>query len=277
MSRPRNICFTLNNYTEIELENLHNNSNEFKYIIFGIEKGELGTPHLQGYAEAYNPTTFKKWKTLIGERCHIEPRLGTSVEASAYCKKDGTYFEYGVISQQGQRNDLETVSKLICNKAKLSDVANQYPLIYIKYHKGLESLSLHQFVDRDPQQPPIVSWLWGGAGVGKTSQIFKKYNIEDIYVKDGTMWWNNYTQQKVILIDDFDGKWPYRDLLRLLDRYPYQGQYKGGYVKINSPFIYITCEYAPHHFWFGNELAQVTRRICEIFEVHSSACTEVAG
>jgi len=54
-------------------------------------------------------------------------------------------------------------------------------------------------------------------------------------------------------------------LLRLLDKYPYQGQIKGGYVKINSNII-ITCEFPPEYFWKGNELAQITRRINKIFE-----------
>lgn len=103
------------------------------------------------------------------------------------------------------------------------------------------------------------------------------------YIKDGTQWWDEYEQQEAIIIDDFDGKWPFRDLLRLLDRYPYQGQFKGGYVPINSPFIYITCEHPPDWFWgpmakapltgdrSANELAQMLRRIDEIVHVEDMA------
>lgn len=89
------------------------------------------------------------------------------------------------------------------------------------------------------------------------------------------MWWDGYEQQEAIIIDDFDGKWPYRDLLRLLDRYPYQGQYKGGYVKINSPYIYITCEYSPSFFWRGNEFAQIHRRLSEIKHLGPTGATNV--
>jgi len=100
------------------------------------------------------------------------------------------------------------------------------------------------------------------------------------------MWWDGYEQQEAIIIDDFDGKWPYRDLLRLLDRYPYQGQFKGGYFKVNSPYIYITCEFAPSYFWQGNEYAQVFRRLKEVKYVpppgirmatNVTDVTEVAG
>jgi hypothetical protein len=72
------------------------------------------------------------------------------------------------------------------------------------------------------------------------------------------------------VIDDFDGKWPYRDLLRLLDRYVYQGQIKGGYVHINSDYIIITCEHRPEEYWSGNELTQVRRRLDCVHE-----CTNI--
>jgi len=53
-------------------------------------------------------------------------------------------------------------------------------------------------------------------------------------------------------------------LLKLCDRYKYSGQVKGGFVKINSPFIFITCEFPPSHFWIGNTLTQVLRRADKI-------------
>jgi len=52
-----------------------------------------------------------------------------------------------------------------------------------------------------------------------------------------------------------------------LDRYRYQGQVKGGYVNINSPFIYITCEHPPSYYWSGNELDQITRRLTSVLEI----------
>ena len=42
-------------------------------------------------------------------------------------------------------------------------------------------------------------------------------------IKDGTQWWYQYEGQEAVVIDDFDKKWPFRDLLRPLDRYPNQG------------------------------------------------------
>jgi len=82
-----------------------------------------------------------------------------------------------------------------------------------------------------------------------------KFGQENIYSKDNTPWWDGYRQQQVIMIDDFEDDIPYRTLLKMIDRYQYQGQIKGGYVHINSPQMVITCEFPPSHFWSGNKLA----------------------
>jgi len=58
-------CFTLNNYTEEERDALR--SLKCKYIVFGYERGEEGTPHLQGYVH------LSTQKTPVGdEEVHPE-------------------------------------------------------------------------------------------------------------------------------------------------------------------------------------------------------------
>lgn len=261
MSRSRNWCFTLNNYSEEDEQKFQNL--ECKYLVFGYEVGEENkTPHLQGYVEFSNATRLDTLKK-INERIHWESRKGSAQQAADYCKKSGYFFEKGQISKQGERTDLKKTIISLKDKKDIRYIVDEHPVEYIKFHRGIESM-LYHLVDHR-KEPPHVTWLWGKAGTGKTRYAVEAHDT--FYIKDGTQWWNGYNQEKAIIIDDFDGHWPYRDLLRLLDRYPYQGQTKGGYVKINSPFIYITCEYAPNHFWQDNELAQILRRVTVVTEV----------
>jgi len=65
-----------------------------KYIVFGYERGEEGTPHLQGYVHLSTQKTLSAMKKFI-PRAHLEPRRGTIDEAVDYCKKDGDFEEYG--------------------------------------------------------------------------------------------------------------------------------------------------------------------------------------
>ena len=54
---------------------------------------------------------------------------------------------------------------------------------------------------------PTIYWFFGESGSGKTRWAFDKYGYENVYVKNCShKWWNGYTQQKCILLDDFE-KW----------------------------------------------------------------------
>lgn len=246
------------------------NEIECRYLVNGREVGESGTEHIQGYIEFDHPQRLAGLKKIL-ERAHWEQRKGTPKQASLYCKKDGQWEERGELPKQGARSDLAKVAEQVRDGVSLRTVAETDPGTYVRYYRGLQNLKDIQSEHRT--EPPIVTWLWGRTGSGKTRMATSG---ADFYMKDGTKWWDGYTQQKTIVIDDFDGQWPFRDLLRLLDRYPYQGQTKGGYVKINSPEIYITCEFEPKHFWTTNELAQILRRISKVLYLNLNG-TEVAG
>lgn len=265
MSRKqaRNYCFTLNNYSEEEVEKLK--TIEHKYMVMGREVGENGTPHIQGYIEFYKPKDLSALKK-INDRVHWEKRLGTAREAATYCKKELNFYEDGEMSRQGARTDLAKVAELVKAKKTIKEIAEECPVEYIKYNRGISALINAGYKNRERLSPPEIIWLWGKTGVGKTRWAFDEHG-EDVYIKDGTQWWDGYTQQEAIIIDDFDGKWPVRDLLRLLDRYPYQGQVKGGYVHINSPFIYITSDSRPDTYWDKGIWSQIERRICNIINL----------
>lgn len=262
MSIFRNACWTLNNYTDADVEAIKTWGG-VDYTIFGYEVGESGTKHLQGYSEFSQQMRLSALKKLHNS-IHWEKRMGNQKQAIDYCKKDGNFIEIGKCKRQGKRTELDDVAELAIDKTiAMKEVANTYPKTFIKYSKGITALRNLQYDHRT--EPPEVHWRWGLAGTGKTRYCIETHKSH--YIKDGTIWWDGYEQQEAIIIDDFDGKWPYRDFLRILDRYAYQGQVKGGYIAINSPFIYITCEYPPDYFWLGNELEQVTRRLKSVTEV----------
>jgi hypothetical protein len=291
--RARGWIFVHNNYTEDDIKFFEKLAEECKYLVFGKEVGESKTPHLQGYVEFANARSGKSMKKLHNGKTHWEVRVGTPVQAASYCKKGeqshdewddkgikgenygkcAIIFEKGKLPKQGTRTDLDDVADLIIEGASTKEVAHTFPTTYIKYHKGIEALKSKMFDARSVK--PKVIWRWGLTGTGKTRGAFESHN--SCYIKDGTQWWDGYEQQDAIIIDDFDGRWPFRDLLRLLDHYPYQGQFKGGYIHINSPIIYITCDRLPAMLGYPEaELSQLLRRIDEIIEVVAENNTPTA-
>lgn len=264
-TRSRDWCFTLNNPSVDDVKCVE--QIEHKYLIYGKEVGEMGTPHLQGYIEFGNAKRLSTLKK-INNKIHWEQRKGTAEQAAEYCKKEGAYKESGLISssRQGKRNDLEEAVETTKKKGIMGAVLEN-PVAFVKYFKGLERLDFYLQSKRNSK--PEVYWLWGKTGTGKTRKAIEM-SPDSFYMKGNHKWWDGYLQQKCIIVDDFDGLWPFRDLLNFLDRYPYQGQTKGGFVHINSPIICVTCEHAPSYFWRDTDLEQVLRRCTHVTEVNGN-------
>lgn len=264
--RNRNWTITLNNYTQSDLFAIKGLFKLGAYAICGKEIGENGTPHLQAYIrlkEAVELNTMKKHLP----RAHLEVAGGDDKQNKEYCSKDGDFFEVGTPSEQGKRNDInELAQKIKDHQITLEEIMFEYPILYMKYSRSIEKMCNAVLIPRSTQ--PEVYWRWGLAGVGKSKYPMEKHPSH--YIKDNTLWWDMYKQEEAVIIDDFDNRIPFRVLLRILDRYKYPCQIKGGYTQLNSPYIYITCEFPPEHFWSGNELAQITRRLTSVEEIKNN-------
>ena len=92
MARAKRWVFTLNNYTDQEVEQLK--LLECEYLVFGYETApETGTPHLQGYMTFTSRKTMPTLKRLLNDRYYFSVSRGSVAEASEYCKKGGSYYE----------------------------------------------------------------------------------------------------------------------------------------------------------------------------------------
>jgi hypothetical protein len=137
MSQAKNWTFTLNNHTEddiLRLERLVDVDRRVKYIIFGREVGENGTPHLQGFVSLNVKLRMTVVKALLGSNPHME--IARNVPASIiYCKKDGNFSEYGEIpGNRGQRNDLEEFKTAVKGgMLSLKDIRATHSEVYAKY------------------------------------------------------------------------------------------------------------------------------------------------
>lgn len=83
--QSRSWCYTLNNPSDDEKSRLV--ALEVVVHVAGLEVGESGTPHVQGYVRFAQNTKLSWWKNQF-PRAHVERRAGTEAQAIAYCKKD---------------------------------------------------------------------------------------------------------------------------------------------------------------------------------------------
>lgn len=266
-ARSRNWCFTLNNYTEDDFTRLTTVNAQVRYIVVGREVGiEHNTSHLQGYIIFHNAKTMPQAKAFISDRAHIELPKGTFAENRAYCTKEGNATEIGEApKEKGKRSDLEDIKKAINQDHKgifeVIDMATSYQSI-----KMAEALFKYQ-----KQPPPFkrtIKWYWGATGTGKTRSAVEESNGDFYITTDTLKWWDGYTGQKVVILDDLRPQSiEFHVLLRLLDRYPVRLQVKGAsfWMPASSDTIIITSSLSPEQWQCGLEdREQLIRRLDEV-------------
>lgn len=267
-TRCRNWCFTLNNWTEDEELFLTTPNKQIRYIIFGQEKGEKEeTPHLQGFVIFHNQKEFHQVKKFFGDRYHIEKTRGTVEQNIAYCSKDEEFFENGDKPQgKGHRTDIEEVKKQVSEGVRLDIIVNNATSYQSARHAELLMKYKQPNFNRPP---PKVFWFWGGTGTGKTRTALELAGTEDTWISGRDMkWWEGYYGQKKVIIDDFRGDFcKFHELLRILDRYPYRAEVKGGSVWVEFEEIYITTPLPPDETYKSKtteDIGQLLRRITEV-------------
>lgn len=168
-------------------------------------------------------------------------------------KPDGRTFESGTLDKQGSRNDLLRVKRALEEGKEEAEIAADPDTFgaWLRYPAVVERWKRAKIKPRSRSEVPTVDVFIGPTGVGKTKRVFDEHK-DSVYIKDHTKWWDGYNGEECILIDEFNPKGNYfviETLLRLLDRYPFRGEVKGGYVQINSPFIAITTN-IPFEDWY---------------------------
>lgn len=260
--RTRGWCFTLNNYTEAELastDDLINKDEGIRYLSYGKEVGESGTPHLQGYIYFEHQTALPKCKRLL-PRAHLEPQRGTISQAINYCHKDKDFYEFGTRPETPEekgkrgREGIEQRWKL-AKEGRFEELPPEhfkiYKAIYLEYKpkpKKLEGELLNE-------------WIWGPAGYGKSTLAEKENPI--FYEKMLNRWWDNYKDEEVVRIEEVSPdhkEWIGAFMKIWADRSPFNAEIKGAVTMIRPKKIVVTSNYPPEECFKVGDLPAIQRR-----------------
>lgn len=295
MTAIRRFCFTLNNYDDDDIKNIDNL--DVKFIMYGKEEGENGTPHLQGYCEIGKVVRFstilgdsaetRAMKKKLGQRinkgwfngkAHIEQCRGTQTQNIEYCSKQDTNpYRRGTPCEQGKRTDLD-VARSMALTGGMREVSAVCKL------QGIKCAETFLTYNEEPRDwKPHVVWIYGPAGVGKSRKARELCGEDnmDVYVKNtNNKWWNGYDAHEWVIMDDFrESWWDLTEMLSLLDRYEKRIEYKGGMRQFKAKYIYVTTIFAPDEMYRNDKREdpkQLLRRIDEIIHLVTDV-TQVAG
>jgi len=265
-----NYSFTLNNWTEQHVDDLarffEENKKTVRYMIYGKEVGEKGTPHLQGHIDLrQGQTTTALQKTL--QKYNIKVTLKYMVISAAhsreYCKKDGEFTEFGTPPAQGTRNDLVACMEY-CKEYPHTPRIELFEMFSSQFARYSSFLERYRILCYTPEtlnwtDPPNV-FIYGKPGVGKSKRF---QSMTSLYRKDTNKWWCGYDQHSNVLIEDVDPTTMYR-MGRFIkvwaDRYPFTAQTKGSAMVIRPQRVFITSNYHPEMLFSATDLPAIQRR-----------------
>jgi hypothetical protein len=295
------MCFTINNPTGEEPEQFkkfyEDEAMKCRYMCWTHENtgpGE-GTPHYQGYVEVVDNHRISWYKKNVDPRAHFEKRMGPRVLARDYCDPDsdsynkdnrkgrstkkpfmtlGEWHE----DEPGARSDILEIKRLVdagatqleCCEAQFGTMSRCYK--YTQQYRQLKRQS-------EVREPPMIIWLWGPTGCGKTRTAVNMANGSSMWFKDpNSKWFDGLDGHDYVIMDDFRaGILSFAYILRLTDRYPIHVEQKGASVIFNPKVIIFTCPESPQDCFdghaIGEDIDQLLRRITLIKKLHPVAST----
>lgn len=275
MTQFRNWCFTVNNYRDEDEKQLK----ELKdmYILYAHELSSIGTPHLQGYL--YSPTKISR-KALSKKMptAFLEPANGDLEQNKNYIigpyEKDGKIKPYnpnhiiiGTEPKQGQRKDLDILKNQILNSETTPDeIAINNPLMYHQYARTLTKIEDIALRRKFRTEMTECIWYYGTTGTGKSHTAYEGYHPDTHYNwKDDGGWQDGYVQQEIVIINEFRGEIKYKDLLLMIDKWPYEVRRRNREpMPFTSKKIIITSSLPPSEIYKNlnekDSLEQLTRR-----------------
>lgn len=267
----RSWLFTYNNPTMSieECQDMFLHGYKTKYIVMGAEVAPTtGTPHYQGYVYFASAKSIKDLKNKF-QKIHFIIANGTAEQNRKYCLKIRTidpkpnevFIEWGDMPQQGKRKDLDEIKKCLAEGCGLRDVVQ----IASSYQSVKMAETILKFNEKKRNFKPTVIWIWGPTGCGKTRRAMEI--LDDPWISGKNLkWWEGYDAHKDVLIDDFRKDFcTFHELLRILDRYPYTVETKGGSRQLLAEKMIITSCFHPSKVYETREdVQQLIRRIDEV-------------
>lgn len=265
MSRSRTWCFTINNFTDEDVENMLKLKENSKVtdIIAGKEHETEGTKHIQGFIRFKTLKSMGQVKIILGNRAHVEIARGTIEDNEKYCTKEGNVIvdhittainkkEINQKRSQTQKQHYRDLLDGICSMTE-EEFADNFPQFYT-LHKDLYLKHKADMTRNDePYNGDLQEknyWIYGPAGTGKSTLATEGLDADKIYRKNLNKWWDGFDKDEHdrVVIEDIDPKRAEALTAHLKiwgDRYSFLAECKGAHKFINPGDyqLFVTSNY----------------------------------
>jgi hypothetical protein len=114
-------------------------------------------------------------------------------------------------------------------------------------------------------RPPIyVEVIWGDPGTGKSTYVQKRFFGRTYTKETDSLWWEDYEDQEVLVIEEFSGQIPPQRMNRLCDRYPCQLPVKNRHAYAKWTHVCILSN-TPDSEWWKDAKDVATQKAADAF------------
>jgi len=275
----KNYVFTINNPTAP----VPFSEPDMHCLVYQLERGELGTPHYQGYVEFKRRVSLTTAQRLLGAAAHLERRRGTRRQAIDYSMKEDTRVEgpwtFGNWDDvtQGKRSDIKEFKEwFFAMDRTIDDCVDEYPEIMAKYPRFYNTLRgikrRRNFVATPfapnpgwqtelatylttPPDPRKVKWLYDtNGGNGKSYFALNWRSTIQPYVCTGGRFGDifysflNAGTPNVVFFDwprDHEDRFPYGLIETFKNGYFISTKYESECVRFPTPHVVIFSNFPP--------------------------------
>lgn len=196
---------------------------------------------------------LKKIAGMFGQVAgHVEPMRGSFASNENYCSKEGHYTKLGDAPKQGARGDLdEAKESLLDGSLTVDEILVENPQMYHQYGRTLEKIETVALRKKWRQWMTKGTWIKGASGAGKSHMAFEGFSPETHYIKNlNEEWWDGYTGQETVILNEFRGQVRFSELLDLADKWPKMVKWRG---RESVPFlareVIITSVFSPREVY----------------------------
>jgi len=179
---------------------------KFHFVTGQLETGDSGTPHVQFFLHSKEQLRLTQLKKMCGA-AHFDA-VKVNNGADDYCNKDEGRLDgpwsFGVKpARLNKKGDLARRNKELIEMGAEKAVENGVISIanYGRVKSNIDlysncTMSMGHLTELDNE------WIYGKPGIGKTTKAIT--DCPGYFEKDKSKYWNGYTTQEAVLVDDIE-------------------------------------------------------------------------
>lgn len=258
---------------------LQERAEEIKYAAWQVEEGTH--QHIQGYLWFNKKVTADYSKRFVGDNPHVEKAkklvcdescararakydLGLDKDPNdhpcarhyvmkGYTRVEGPWEHGEHKSKQGKRNDLDDVKEALDKGGSMREIYRDHFKTAAKYSRFFKE---YREVMREPRRWPMeITIIAGETGQGKSRYVWDMFpDARKVFrvTNDKTYPFSGYDGEEDVYWEEFDGsRCDLKDMLQLMDRYPYRVRGLYGVHEFVGKRLYITSNKFPWEWYAG--------------------------